>query len=200
MSHHLQGLKRHWIYEVVLTAKHADRIAVGPFGLWTDDGLTLKATLFNGSSMFNAIRSSYAFAVNFIEEPLDLHDALNRRESLSYDFRSEGKIKPIPVLAKAPAWMTMEVIRFEDNGTQALMQAKIMDSSHRPPVTLINRAKGLFLESLVLSTRCSLLGQTAIDQLKENIRVIAKVAPGSRYEVEARALLANAESKKINHQ
>ena len=51
------------------------------------------------------------------------------------------------------------------------------------PVKLINRAEAIVMESLILATRLSYLpGQTARESLKENHRVVGKVAPGSQYE------------------
>ncbi|MGE4506585.1 MAG: hypothetical protein AB7D51_14655, partial [Desulfovibrionaceae bacterium] len=80
-------------------------------------------------------------------------------------------------------------------GKTILLKAQILAEGGRSPV-LINRARGLFLESLVLSTRRRILGQAAEDQLRENARVIAKVAPGSPYEQAMNELLALAPDEK----
>jgi hypothetical protein len=98
-------------------------------------------------------------------------------------------------LAGAPSWLALRVGGLEDAGKKMLLTAEIVDASEAGPGTLINRAKGLFLESLILSTRCRLLGWAAVDQLRENVRVIAKVAPGSDYETAVRELLAKVESE-----
>jgi|GEM_PF-386942 hypothetical protein len=188
----LQSLKRHWIYEVVITAGSIGKVAVGPFGLWTDDGETLRAALFKGSSTLETIRERRCFAVNFIEDPLDLHDALNRRDRLVYDAVRDSEADGCPILAGVPSWLAMRVESLEDVGKQMMLTAEVVCGSATPPAVLINRARGLFLESLVLSTRCRLLGQAAVDQLRENARVIGKVAPGSGYERAIGELLATA--------
>lgn len=192
----LRSLRPGWIYEVALTARRGDLVAVGPFGVWTGDGKTLEAALFKGSSTLEAIRENGCFVVNFVEDPLDLHEALHRRDRLVFEAVPGGGAAGWPVLADVPAWLAMQVIHLDDAGETMRLKAEIVDASGTPPGVLVNRAKGLFLESLVLSTRCALLGRSAVDQLRENVRVIAKVAPGSDYETAARELLAKVEGER----
>jgi hypothetical protein len=191
----LHSMRPDWIYEVVFTARRGDEIAAGPFGLWTGDGRTLEAALFKGSSTLDAIQENGCFVVNFVEDPLDLHDALNHRDRLTFDAVPGGEAAGWPVLADVPAWLAVRVTGLEDAGKKMLLTGEIVDGSGTAPDTLINRARGLFLESLVLSTRCRLLGWAAVDQLRENVRVIAKVAPGSGYETAVRELLAKVEGE-----
>ena len=50
-------------------------------------------------------------------------------------------------------------------------------------IKLINRAEALVMESLILATRLPYFsGRGYEDTLKENYRIIAKVAPDSKYE------------------
>jgi hypothetical protein len=191
----LHSLHPNWIYEVVVTARLGDTVTAGPFGLWTGDGVILEAALFKGSSTLEAIRESRCFVVNFVDDPLDLHATLNRREELLFDTVPKGPAAGWPVLAGVPSWLAMRVVGLKDAGEKILLTAGVTDGSDAGPNRLINRAKGLFLESLVLSTRCRLLGWAAVDQLRENVRVIAKVAPGSGYETAVRELLAKVEGE-----
>ncbi|NDV19440.1 DUF447 family protein [Pseudodesulfovibrio sp. JC047] len=186
----LHAFHRHWIYEVVITAGNVDRVAVGPFGMWTDDGMTLKGSFFKGSSTLQAIEAHRCFVVNPVDDPVVLHAALNRRDSLEFEFLSSGDAAGCPVLAGIPSWLAMRVTHLDDTGDMVLLDAEVVGHGAIHSAPLVNRAKGLFLESLVLSTRCALIGQAAVEQLRENVRVIAKVAPGSRYEKAVRELLA----------
>ncbi len=185
----LQTMRHHWIYEVVVTVNRGDSVATAPFGVWTDDGTTLKAALFKGTSTLEAILEHQSFVINFVEDPVSLHNALNRRDRLTFETIHEGEAAGLPVLAETPPWLAVRLVRFEEQEGKVLLEAESLFESQSGPVRLINRAKGLFLESLVLSTRCHLLGQVAVDQLCENTRVIAKVAPGSSYETAIRELL-----------
>jgi hypothetical protein len=124
-----------------------------------------------------------------------LHAALNRRDELVFDAVPEGPAAGWPVLAGVPSWLAMRVVGLKDAGEKMLLTAGVVGGSEAGPGRLINRAKGLFLESLVLSTRCRLMGWAAVDQLRENVRVIAKVAPGSDYETAVRELLAKVEGE-----
>jgi hypothetical protein len=189
----LRTLRPGWIYETVITARKGDHVTAGPFGLWTEDGETLEAALFKGASTLEAIGESRCFVVNFVDDPLDLHAALNRRDELVFGAVPEGEAAGWPVLAGVKSWLAMRVVGLEDAGEKMLLKAEVVDGSGTAPVEPVNRAKGLFLESLVLSTRCRLLGWAAVDQLRENVRVIAKVAPGSGYETAIRELLAKIE-------
>jgi hypothetical protein len=86
----------------------------------------------------------------------------------------------------------MRLAEHLDEAGKTRILAEIAGQQLGGPVKLINRAAGLFLESLILSTRAHLLpeGQTA-GQLRENLRVIAKVAPGSAYAQAMRELIEN---------
>ena len=61
--------------------------------------------------------------------------------------------------------------------------AEIVDIQIWDEIKLINRAEGLVIESLIQATRLAHLpGRRNEDALKENFRVIAKVAPDSTYQ------------------
>lgn len=184
-------MRPRWIYEVVVTVGRGDGFAAAPFGFWTDDGTTLRAALFKGSSTLQSILDQRRFVVNCVDDPLALHHALNRRDQLAFDVIRDGEAAGLPVLDGVPAWLAVRLVRHEDRGDKVLLLAEGVAESASAPGGLVNRAKGLFLESLVLSTRSHLLGPAAVDQLRENARVIAKVAPGSRYEAAIGELLAN---------
>ena len=186
----LRAMRPRWIYEVVVTARQGDGIAAAPFGVWTDDGTVLRAALFKGSSTLQSILDQRCFVVNCVDDPLVLHHALNRRDQLAFDVIRDGEGAGLPVLDGVPAWLAVRLVRHEDDGNRVLLQAEPIAESATAPGELVNRARGLFLESLVLSTRCRLLGSVATDQLRENARVIAKVAPDSRYEAAIGELLA----------
>ena len=182
----------HWIFEVVVTVNRGDAVAAAPFGVWTDNGKTVRAALFKGTSTLEAILEQQTFVINFVDDPVSLHNALNRRDQLAFDVIREHEAAGLPVLADTPAWLAVRLLGFEEQEGKVLLEAEPLLQSPTGPVRLINRAKGLFLESLVLSTRCHLLGRAAVDQLHENTRVIAKVAPGSSYETAIMELLAKA--------
>jgi hypothetical protein len=191
----LQTMTPGWIYEVVVTTIRPCGFSAAPFGIWTDDGSTLRAALFKGASSLRSILEQRRFIVNFVDDPLILHRALHHRDTLDFETLADGPAGGMPVLAGVGSWVAAGLVGQEDQGKTILLEAQILAEGGRPPV-FINRARGLFLESLVLSTRRQLLGRAAEDQLLENARVIAKVAPGSPYEQAMNELLALAPDEK----
>jgi hypothetical protein len=173
------GMQPHWIYEVVVTTRGHAGPNAAPIGVWTEDGQTLCAALYKGSATHTNILKRREFVVNLADGPLMLHAALHRRETLGF---KPAKGIDAPVLSTAESWLEMRLADLSEAGGKTLIQAEVTGQRLDGPITLINRAPGLFLESLVLSTRAHLMpGGQAEAQLRENLRVIAKVAPGSAY-------------------
>jgi hypothetical protein len=64
-----------------------------------------------------------------------------------------------------------------------MIEAEVVYIHIRNRKELINRAKSLVLESLILATRIPHLPERKpVELLRENCRVVKKVAPGSKYE------------------
>lgn len=173
------GMRPHWIYEVVITTRGRSGPNAAPIGVWTEDGQILCAALYKGSATRENILEGREFAVNLVDDPLTLHAALHRREALAF---KPSRGIDAPVLAAAESWLEMRLAEHREDEGKTLIRAEIAGPCPDGPAKLINRAPGLFLESLILSTRAHLSspGQAA-ERLRENLRVMAKVAPGSAY-------------------
>jgi len=70
------------------------------------------------------------------------------------------------------------------------VEGEIVSIRTKDKINLINRAEGLVLENLALSTKLPHLpGKGIQNVIRENYRIIRKVAPGSDYEKVAESLI-----------
>jgi len=168
-----------WIYEVIATTCGEHGPHAAPMGILTPDGVTLKAELFKGSKTLANFLQNQILGLNLVHDPVQLHDALYRRERLRFTF-AVGEAVGVPFLENADAWLALHLTRGPETERTMILTATLAWWRAFGPVSLLNRAPGLLLESLVLSTRRHLLPPEAFrERLLENARVIAKTAPGS---------------------
>ncbi|WP_428565236.1 MAG: DUF447 domain-containing protein [Solidesulfovibrio sp. DCME] len=197
------GLRRGWIYEVAATTLGRDGPHAAPIGVSTPDGVVLRAELYKGSATLANILENGLLGLNFPPGPALLQTALHHRDRLRFAalapeppaaaLAPEPPATPrgVPFLEGADAWLELRGLRTEDAGRTVRLEASPGRLRAFGPVRLVNRAEGLLLESLVLSTRLHLMppGQGR-ERLKENARVVTKVAPGSELAAAMGELLA----------
>ena len=95
-----------------------------------------------------------------------------------------------PVLIDSPASIEAKVISVTPKAQRMVIEAEIVHIQNRIKCDLTNRAQSLLLESLIVATRIPHLPEGKPGKLlRENYRVIKKVAPGSKYEDIMRELL-----------
>lgn len=176
-----------WIYEVVAGTIGENGPHAAPIGILTPDNRRLKAELYEGSATLANIRRNAVLGLSFVSDAGLLFDALYRRDALRFTVSTAG----VPFVQGAFAWLEARIISSEESGGRTRIEAEAAHCRILCPGVPVNRAQGLLLESLVISTRLHTLPPGfARGQLLENARVIAKVAPGSRYETDMRELLA----------
>lgn len=183
------GLRPGWIYEVAASTLGAGGPHAAPLGVFTPDGRSLRAELHKGSATLANILNNGILGLSFLPEAAMLHTVLHRLESLHFASLEGGN--PVPCfLQGADAWIELRLTSTADYGRTVHLEALPGRSAIFGPVRLINRAEGLLLESLVLITRRHLLPAELIgEQLRENSRVVNKVAPGSVQAAAMRELL-----------
>ena len=189
------GLRPGWIYEVAATTLGGSGPHAAPLGVSTPDGNVLRVELYKGSTTLANILNNGVLGINFLSQAAKLQTALHRRDRLrfvSLTPDADGAAPPaLPFLEDADAWLALCRPQTEDAGRLVRVTAVPGRLSVFRPVRLINRAEGLLLESLVLSTRLHLLPPgEGRKRLVENARVIAKVAPDSAQAAAIADLLA----------
>jgi len=184
------GLRTRWIYEVLLTTFVGGAPHAAPFGVWTDDGTTLQLDAYEGSRTLGAILGGGDFVANFPDGVTTLARAASGRGDL--DFRQAERVAA-PCLTTAAAVVELTLLHQAPGAGRTRITAAVahvrMDAAPR----LINRAKGLLLESLIMASRRRHHDTAVIAAaLEENRRVVRKVAPGSSYALAMDALLRDA--------
>jgi len=172
-----------WIYEVIATTSGEHGPHAAPIGILTPGDETLKAELYKGSATLANIRGNGILGLNLVHDPVLLQDALYHRERLRFSLATgDPGAAGIPFLEGADAWLALRPAWGPEAEKTVGLTARLLWSRTFGPVSLLCRAPGLLLESLVLSTRRHILPPDQVrDTLAENARVIAKVAPGSTY-------------------
>jgi len=189
------GLRPGWIYEVAATTLGGSGPHAAPLGVSTPDGNVLRVELYKGSTTLANVLENGALGINFLSEAAKLQTTLHHRDKLRFVSLTSGVDEAAPAaplfLEDADAWLALCRPQTEDAGRLVRVTAVPGHFRVFRPVRLINRAEGLLLESLVLSTRLYLMPpDEGRERLLENARVIAKVAPDSTQAAAIADLLA----------
>ncbi|MDM8557029.1 DUF447 family protein [Desulfococcaceae bacterium HSG7] len=173
------GMKKEWIYEIILSSFSNDIPRAAPFGVKTSDFKYVRFALYKGSHTLENILDHREFVINVVQDMDIVYDALYAKDKLKYGLAL--KINA-PILNDAPANIEVKLTSTASKNQLVAVEAEIVHVQINKPCIPINRAKNLLLESLIIATRVSYLPEgRAVELLKENNRVIKKVAPGSKY-------------------
>lgn len=174
------GMQKGWIYEVIISTYRDDKPHSAPMGIWTHDFLTLNMEIYSGSGTLKSIMELKDFVVNLVADVTAFYDSLFDRAKVTYRHSSTLNA---PVLSNASAIMECRLHKAENKGNKVHVECVLINIEVNEPVKLINRAEAIVVESLILATRMPYLdGSQVQETLKENYRIVRKVAPGSRYE------------------
>lgn len=180
-----------WIYEVILSTYSNDVPHAAPFGVNPIDSKHVRLSIYKGSHTLENILKHRQFTINVVEEMDIFYNALYARDKLEY---TPALNIEAPVLKDAAAHIEVTLKSAVSGPLQVVIEAEVEHVQVSDPCIPINRAKNLLLESLIVSTRISHLPPgRASELLKENYRVIKKVAPGSNYASIMRELLAESD-------
>jgi len=181
------GMRKNWLYEVVISSFDNRVPHAAPFGVKTRDLKSVAIEMYKGSNTLRNVFAGKDFALNTVSDPTAFYYALYKREKINF---GRAKMIQAPVLTDSSASIEARLTNAENRKASILIEAEVVYVHIRNRSELINRAKGVFLESLIVATRIPYLPEgKAVEILKENYRVIKKTAPGSKYEDIMRELL-----------
>jgi hypothetical protein len=173
-------MQKSWIYEVIVSTYQGDKPHSAPIGVWTDDFVSLKMEIYSNSSTLKNIMELKDFAVNLVADVTVFYNSLFDRANVEY--RDSLNINA-PVVKNASAVIEARLKQMENRGNRFRVESTPVNVEVSDPVKLINRAEAIVIESLILATRLPYLpGPKIQETLRENYRIVRKVAPGSRYE------------------
>lgn len=174
------GIRKNWLYEIVITSVDNHVPHAAPFGIRTADFKIVSIEMYKGSNTLRNILKNKEFVINTVSDPTVFYHALYAGEKINF---GSAKMIKAPVLLDSPASIEVRLKNAVSSGKRYMIEAEVVYLHIRNQSELINRAKSLVLESLILATRISHSPKrTPEELLKENYRVIKKVAPGSKYE------------------
>jgi hypothetical protein len=172
------GMKKNWIYEVIISTFHVRVPHAAPMGIWSEDFDTLNMAIYKDSKTLENIIKTKVFTANFVDDITIFYESLFDKESITY---KHSKQINTPVIKDSSAIIECKVKHIAKKENRFHIRAKIVDIRIWDEIKLINRAEGLDLESLILATRLPHLPDRRIEEtLKENFRIISKVSPDSK--------------------
>jgi len=181
------GMEKNWIYEVIISSMGDNVPHAAPFGVKTRDFNCVEIEMYKGSNTLRNILANGEFAVNMVVDPVIFYNALFAKDKIKY---SLAKRIDTPVLYGSPASIEAEIIDTIDTKQKIMIKAKVVHIHLHNKSEWINRAKNLLYESLIISTRIAHFPEGKAEAcLRENYRVVKKVAPRSEYELVMKELL-----------
>ncbi len=174
------GIRKNWLYEVVITSIDNNVPHAAPFGVKTADFKLVSIEMYKGSNTLRNVLKSKEFVINTVTDSTVFYQALYEREKINF---GSAKMIKAPVLTDSPASIEVRLTNAINSEQSLVIEAEVVYIHIRNRSELINRAESLVLESLILATRIPHLPERKPEELlRENYRVIKKVAPGSKYE------------------
>lgn len=181
------GMEKNWIYEAIISSVGDNGPHAAPFGVKTRDFNCVEIEIYKGSNTLRNIRANGEFAVNMVVDPVIFYNALFAKDKIQYIGAQRINI---PVLNGSPASIEVQLIDTLDTKPKILIKAKVVHVHLHSKREWLNRAKNILLESLILSTRIAYFPEGKAEKvLRENYRVVQKVAPSSEYELIMQELL-----------
>ncbi len=174
------GMIKGWTYEAIVSTYYENSPHAAPIGVWTDDFDTLHMEIYKNAKTLGNILKSREFAVNLVSDLTIFYESLFDKAKIAWE--KSTKVNA-PIIKDTPLVMEFRLKRIKEKENTFHLESTPVHFQSKGTVNLINRARALTLECLVIATKSQHLGELKIKEtLKENYRVIKKVAPGSQYE------------------
>jgi len=178
------GMRKNWIYEVIVTTLYNKNPYAAPIGVWTEDFDTIKMCIYRNSTTLGNIIREREFAVNFVDDIGIFYKSLFNKNEIMYE---NSIVIDASVIKNSTASIELRVKEMVEKreGDGFFIEGEILSVQIRDKIKLINRAECLALESLIYATKINHLPENIKnirEILKENYRIIRKIAPNSEYE------------------
>jgi hypothetical protein len=173
------GFNKDWTYEAIISCFNGSTPHFAPFGVKSPDMESIQVEMYNSSNTLGYIMDKGCFVINLMSDPQYFYDSLYAKDQIRF---KAARTIDAPVIADAPAFIEVKVKDYTEKAHSSIINAEIVNIEAAIRPELYNRAKGLVMESLITATRINYLPEDKAEEiLKENYRVIKKVAPESDY-------------------
>jgi len=174
------GMKRNWIYEVIVSTFQNKDPHSAPIGVWTENFSELNMNIYKKSRTLGNIINQKEFAVNFVSDISIFYKSLFAKNEVTY---INSKQINAPAIKNSSAIVELKLKEITEKESRFQIEAHVINIQIMGDIKLVNRAESLVLESLILVTRIPFFAEGEIEKaLKENFRVIKKVAPDSKFQ------------------
>lgn len=174
------GMKRNWIYEVIVSTFQNKDPHSAPIGVWTENFTELNMNIYKKSRTLGNIINQKEFAANFVSDISIFYKSLFAKNEVTY---INSKQINAPVIKNSSAIVELKLKEITEKKNRFQIEAHVINIQIMGDIKLVNRAESLVLESLILVTRIPFFAEGEIKKaLKENFRVIKKVAPDSKFQ------------------
>ncbi|MEM2918752.1 MAG: DUF447 family protein [Candidatus Altiarchaeota archaeon] len=169
------GFRKNWIYEVIATTTDGKQKNAAPIGIWTKNFSDVEMEIYKNSKTYKNILLTNELVVNFFDDIKIFYRAIYEKNKLKY---KKARKVCAPVLREAKSWLELKIkMKKEINGKTKFISDIVSYNINEKKLKLFNRAEALTLESLIKATKIPFRGE----DINENLRIIKKVAPNSKY-------------------
>ena len=173
------GLRREWIYEVLLSTSCGDTPHAAPIGVWTTDFETLRMHLYGEPRTLRNVRETGYCVANFPSDEQALGCAILSPHDLAFHEAGEARA---PRLREMTAYVELELAETSSLPDRTEVVGRVVGGRATGRVRLINRAAPLLVESLILASRLPRRDRAAtLATIRDNARTVHRVAPRSPY-------------------
>lgn len=173
------GVKKNWTYETIITCFNDDIPHAAPFGIKSPDMKTIQIEMYKGSHTLAIILNTKEFVINLANDPAYYFYSLYERDKIRF---SEAKNVKAPFITECPAFLEARMRASIGKIKSYIIEAEIIKINIKNIPRLFNRAEALVIESLITATRIGYYPDGKAEEiLKENYRVVKKVAPDSSF-------------------
>jgi hypothetical protein len=174
------GMKRNWIYEVIVSTFQNKDPHSAPIGVWTENLSELNMNIYKESKTLENILTQKEFTANFVSDISIFYNSLFAKNEVTY---INSKQINAPAIKNSSAIVELKLQEITEKKSTFQIKAQVINIHIMDDLKLVNRAENLVLESLILVTRIPFFSEEEIKKaLKENFRVIKKVAPDSKFQ------------------
>lgn len=180
-------IKKGWIYEAIATTfdSNSDPNAA-PMGFYTNDLSSISLKIHKTCKTYKNINQTGMLAINLTDDFGLMYKTIFSKQELKYKFDSN-----VPILKDINNYVILKLSEFKENIPNDPIHSEFNFNIEKEVLSknypLINRANNLILETLIKAVKP--FDEFTNYHLKENYRVVKKVAPESKHENLIRKIL-----------
>ncbi|MFH1623372.1 MAG: DUF447 domain-containing protein [Candidatus Aenigmatarchaeota archaeon] len=173
-------IKKGWIYEAIATTSDPkSNPNAAPMGFYTDDLSSISLKIHKTCKTYENVCQTGKLVINLTDDFELMYKSLFSKQELTYKFDNN-----VPILEEIDNYLILKLLEMKGNGpsdpVHSTFNFEIEKEVLLESYPLVNRANHLILETLIKAVKP--FDELTDVYLKENFRVVKKVAPESKHE------------------